>query len=194
MHSRVNLVHFKGVQLDPHETYMMKLTCCTWDCLLEHGAHSRHITQIGIYFILRNDWHRDVPWNISKIFCWIPSFGSTNGVNIELYDILYNMLCKFYRLWIGVLDWHIHCARVWYEIIKIDEHSFDFHLESCKSFDGVENVSGMFFFDWCRIFLGNFEICTISIFWKVVFIFLKNCLDYWITYTVLLILFSFSFD
>ena len=23
----------------------MKLTCCTWDCLLEHGAHSRHITQ-----------------------------------------------------------------------------------------------------------------------------------------------------
>ena len=23
--SRVNLVHFKGVQLDPYETYMMKL-------------------------------------------------------------------------------------------------------------------------------------------------------------------------
>ena len=30
---------------DPYETYVMKLTCCTWDCLLEHGAHSRHITQ-----------------------------------------------------------------------------------------------------------------------------------------------------
>ena len=51
----VNLVHFEGLQWDPYETCMMKLTCCNWDCLLEHGAHSRHITQIGMYFILRNN-------------------------------------------------------------------------------------------------------------------------------------------
>ena len=116
--SRVNLVHFKGVQLDPYDTYMMKLTCCTWDCLLEHGAHSRHITQIGIYFILRNNWHIDVPWNISKIFFWMFFFCSTHGLDIELYDILYSILCKLYILRIDVLDWHIHCARVSYEIIR----------------------------------------------------------------------------
>ena len=27
VHSRVNLVHFKGAHLDPYETYRMKLTC-----------------------------------------------------------------------------------------------------------------------------------------------------------------------
>ena len=89
--SRVNLVHFKGVQLDPYETYMMKLTCCTWDCLLEHGAHSRHITQYREgYIFLRNDWHIDVPWNISKISYSISFFFcSSHGFDIELYDILY---------------------------------------------------------------------------------------------------------
>ena len=129
---RVNLVHFKGVQLDPHETYMMKLTCCTWDCLLEHGALSRQVTQIEIYFILRNSWHIDVPSNISKMFYWIFFFCSTHGFDIELYDVLYNILCKLYILWVGVLEWHIHCARVWYEIINIVEHSLDFYLGSCK--------------------------------------------------------------
>ena len=131
---------------DPYETYMMKLTCCTWDCLLEHGAHSRHITQKGIYFILRNNWHIDVPWNISKISYWISFFFcSTHGFDNELY-ILYIILCKLYILRIGVLDWHIHFARVWYEIIKIVEHSLDLHLGSWKCFDEVENVSGNFFF------------------------------------------------
>ena len=123
----------------------MKLTCCTWDCLLEHGAHSRHITQIRIYFILGNDWHIDVPWNIYKIFYWI-SFSLFNTCfDIELYDILYSISCKLYILWTGLLDWHIHYARVWNEIIKIVEHSLDFHLGSCKPFDEVENVSGNFF-------------------------------------------------
>ena len=36
-------------------------------------------------------------------------------------------------MWIGALDWYIHCARVWYEIIKIVEHSLDFYLRSCKA-------------------------------------------------------------
>ena len=89
--------------------------------------------------------------------------------DIELCDILYSISCKLYILWIGVLDWHRHCVRVWCEIIKIVEHSLDFHLGSCKPFDEVENVSGIFFY-WYRILFWNFEICTISIFWKDVFI------------------------
>ena len=143
--SRVNLVHFKGVQLDHFETYMMKSTCCTWDCLLEQGTHSRHTAQIGMYFILRNNWHMDVPWNISTTFYWISFFCSTHGFDIELYGILYSIFCKSYILWIGVLDWHIHCARVWYEIIKIVEHSLDFHLGSCKRFNEVEVENVSFF-------------------------------------------------
>ena len=70
----------------PYETYMMEWTCCTWDCLLEYGAHNRHITQIGIYFILRNNWHIDVPWNIYKIFYWLSFF-------------LYNTWFRYWILW-----------------------------------------------------------------------------------------------
>ena len=104
------------------------------------------LRKIGIYFIRINNWHIDVPWNISKIFYQIYFFFcSTHDFDIELYDILYSIFCKLYILWIGVLDWHIHCARVWYEIIKIVEHSLDFCLGSCKHFDEVENVSGKVF-------------------------------------------------
>ena len=88
-----------------------------------------------------------------------------------VWYFVYSILCKLYILWIGVLDWHIHCARVWYEIIKIVEHSLDFQLGSWKSLHNVENVSGkrIFFYQY-RILFWNFEICTISIFWKDVFI------------------------
>ena len=80
-----------------------------------------------------------------KYFIGYLFFCSAHGFDIELYDILYSILCKVYILRIGVLDWHIHCARVWYEILKIVEHSLDFHLGSCKRFDEVENVSGNFY-------------------------------------------------
>ena len=100
-----------------------------------------------------------------KYFVEYIFFCPRHGFDIELYDILYSILCKLYILPIGVLDWHIHCARVWYEIIKIVEHSIDFliHLGSCKRFDEVENVSGIFFY-WYRILFWNFEICIISLF------------------------------
>ena len=134
MHSWVNWVDFKGVQLDPYETYMMKLTSCTWDCLLEHGAHSRHLTQIGIYSILRNNWHIDVPWNISKIFYWIPFFLFNTWFRycIVWYFVLFVMQILHIVNW---CTWLAHCARVWYEIIKIVEHSLDFHVGSCKRSD-----------------------------------------------------------
>ena len=99
-----------------------------------------------------------------KYFIEYLFFRSTHGFDIELYDILYSILCKLYILRIGVLDWHVHCARVWYEITKIIEHNLDFHLGSCKRFDEVQNVrEGNCFFDWYRILFWNFEICTISL-------------------------------
>ena len=124
---------------------LMKHTWWNWHAVpgtaywnMEHTTGT--LRKIGICSILRNNWHTDVPWNISKIIEYL-FFCSTHGFNIELYDILYSILCKLYILRIGVLDWHMHCARVWYEIIKIVEHSIDHHLRSCKRFDEVENVS-----------------------------------------------------
>ena len=113
------------------------------------GTQQTHYRRkIGIYFILRTNWQIDVPWNISKIFYWISIFlffCSTHAFDTELYDIFYSILCKLYILRIGVLDWHIHYARAWHEIIKNVEHSLDFHLISCKRFDEVENVSSNLF-------------------------------------------------
>ena len=126
------------------------------------GHTAGTLRKIRIYSILSNNWYIDDPWNISKIFYWIYFFCSTHGFTIELHDILYSILYKLYILRIGVLDWHIHCARVWYEIIKIVEHNLDFHLGYCKRFDEVENVSGIFLY-WYRILFWNFEICTISL-------------------------------
>ena len=130
---------------------LMKHTWWNWHALpgtayWNMGHTAGTLRKIGIYFILRNNWRIDVPWNISKIFYWISFFFcSTHGFDIELYDILYSILCQLYILWIGVLDWHMHCARVWYEIKKNVQHSLDFDLGSSKHFNEVENVWGIFF-------------------------------------------------
>ena len=62
------------------------------------GHTAGTLRKIGIYLLLRNNRHIDVPWNISKIFYWIFFFCSTHGFDIELYDILYSILCKLYIL------------------------------------------------------------------------------------------------
>ena len=86
---------------DPYETYMMKLTHCTWDCLLEHGAQAGTLRKIWIYFILRNNWHKDDPWNISKIFCWISFFSVQHMVSIlncMIFCIIYHANCTYCEL------------------------------------------------------------------------------------------------
>ena len=129
---------------------LMKHTWWNWQAVpgtahWNMGHTAATLRKIGIYFILRNNWHIDVPWNISKIFYWISFFAVQHMVSILNCMIFCIELCKLYILPIGVLDWHIYCARVWYEIIKIVEHSLDFHLGSCKRFSEVEDVSGIFF-------------------------------------------------
>ena len=52
LHSRVNLIHFKGAHLDPCEIYMMKLTCWpswTLDCLLQYCSYIMQISLIYSY-------------------------------------------------------------------------------------------------------------------------------------------------
>ena len=52
---------------------LMKHTWWNWHAVLgtaylNMGHTAGTLRKIGIYFILRNNWHIDVPWNISKIF------------------------------------------------------------------------------------------------------------------------------
>ena len=156
VHSRVNLVHFKGEQLDSYETYMMKLTCCTWDCLLEHGAHSRHIMQNRDIFFLRNNWHIDVPWNVSKIFNWISFFSVQHMVSIlncMIVCIVYYANCT-------------HCEFV-YLIGTYNVQGFDMKfkkmLSTALTFIWDPASASMklrkyqvIFFDWYRILFWNF--------------------------------------
>ena len=168
----------------------MKLTCCTWDCLLEHGAHSRHITQIG-----RNNWHIDVPWNIYKILYWICFFFRINTwFDIELHDILYSILCKLYILRVVVLDWHIHCARVWYEIIKLLSTAMTLIWDPASASMNMRKYQiSCFFFLLIQDFVLKFwNLHYFHLLESCIYLFLKNCLDYWIVYTFLLISF-FSF-
>ena len=46
LHSRVNVVHFKGAQLDRHETYIWNwhVNFVVWDGLLEYNQHVTHIS------------------------------------------------------------------------------------------------------------------------------------------------------
>ena len=58
---------------------LMKHTWWNWHAVpgtayLNMGHTAGTLRKIGIYFILRNNWHIDVPWNISKIFYWMSFF------------------------------------------------------------------------------------------------------------------------
>ena len=59
------------------------------------------LRKIRIYFILRNDWHIDVPWNISKIFYWISFFCVQRMVwilNCMIFCIVYYANCTYCKL------------------------------------------------------------------------------------------------
>ena len=92
---------------------LMKRTWWNWHAVpgtayWNMGHTAGTLRKIGIYLMLRNNCHIDVPWNISKIFYRISFFFcSTHGFDIELYNILYSILWKLYIQRIGVHDWHI---------------------------------------------------------------------------------------
>ena len=62
------------------------------------GHTAGTLRKIGTYFILRNNWHIDVPWNISKYLIEYLFFCSTHGFYIELYDVFYSIFWKLVYL------------------------------------------------------------------------------------------------
>ena len=127
---------------------LMKHTWWNWHAVpgtayWNMGHTAGILCKIRIYFILRNNWHIDVPWNISRIFYWISFFSVQHMVSIlncMIFCIVYYANCTYcglvYLIGTCILQ------GVWYEIIKIVERSLDFHLGSCKRFDEGN------FFDW----------------------------------------------
>ena len=131
------------------------------------GHTTGTLRKIGIYFILRNNWHIDVPWNISKIFYWISFFFcSTHGFGIELYDILYSV---FYKLYI-IVNWCTWLAHTLCRVLLWNYKncwaqpwlSFGILQALWCSWECIRYF--FFFFDWYRILFRNVEICTISLF------------------------------
>ena len=110
------------------------------------GTQQAHYANKDVFYFEKESTYRYPMKYFSSILLNIFFFCSTHGFDIELYDILYSILCKLYILRIGVLDWHIHCARVWYEIKNIVQHSLDFHLGCCRRFNEVEMYQ--VFFVW----------------------------------------------
>ena len=147
---------------------LMKHTWWNWHAVpgtayWNMGHTAGTLRKIGTYFILRNNWHIDVPWNILRIFYWISFFCSTHGFDIEFVDILYSILCKLYILRIGVLDWHVHCKGLIWNYKKCWAQpllSFGILQTRRWSWECIR----YFFVDWYRILFWNFEIYTISLF------------------------------
>ena len=86
---------------------LMKHTWWNWHALpgtayWNMGHTAGTLRKIGIYFILRNDWHIDVPWNISKIFYWISFFFSVQHMvsifNCMIFCIVYYGNCTYCEL------------------------------------------------------------------------------------------------
>ena len=148
---------------------LMKHTWWNWHAVpgiaywnMEHTAGT--LRKMGIYFILRNNWQIDVPWNISKIFYRISFFSVQHMVSI-----LNCMIFLWYIMQIvHIANWCTWLAHTLCKgLIWNYENSWAqpwLHLGSCKCFNEVENVSGNFSCDWYRILFWNFEICTISLF------------------------------
>ena len=84
LHSRVNVVHFKGAQLDRHETYIWNwhVNFVVWDGLLEYNQHVTHIS-----LFLHHFWDAHTQWNIYKNTKWL--FSVRHMVLIFVYRLCY---------------------------------------------------------------------------------------------------------
>ena len=65
--------------LNVYDWILMKYAWRNWHAVprtayWNMGRTAGTLRKIGIYFILRNNWHIDVPRHISKIFYWISFF------------------------------------------------------------------------------------------------------------------------
>ena len=136
--------------LKVHNWILMKHTWWNWHAVpvtayWNMGYRAGTLRKIGIYFILRNYWHIDVPCNISKIFNWI-------------FFFLLNTWFRYWIVWyfgkyimqiVHIANWctwlaHTLCkGLIWNHKNRWAQPWLS--LGFCKRFNEVENVSGNFF-------------------------------------------------
>ena len=132
---------------------LMKHTWWNWHAVpgtayWNMGHTAGTLRKLGIYFILRNNWHIDVPWDISKIFYWISFFLFNTWFRywIVWYFVLYIMQivhfanrCTWlaHTLWKGLIWNYKNCwVQPW----------LSFGILQALRWSEVENVSVFFFF------------------------------------------------
>ena len=92
--------------LNVYNWIVMKHTWWNWHAVpgtayWNMGHTAGTLRKIGIYFILRNNWHIDVPWNISKIFIEYLFFSVQHMVSILnciIFCIVYYANCTYSEL------------------------------------------------------------------------------------------------
>ena len=142
---------------------LMKHTWWNWHAVpgtayWNMGHTAGTLRKIGIYFISRNNWHMDVPWNISKLFYWIYFFCSTHGYDIELYGIFVYLAIVHIANW---CTWLAH--TLWKGLIWNYKNGWAQPWLSFRILQALRwSWECIIFFDWYRILFRNFEICTIS--------------------------------
>ena len=92
--------------LKVYKWILMKHTWWNWHTVpgtayWNMGHTAGTLRKMGIYFVWRNNWHIDVPWNISKIFYRIYFFSVQHMVSIlncMIFFIVYYANCTYCEL------------------------------------------------------------------------------------------------
>ena len=120
--------------------------------------------KIGIYFILINNWHIDVSWNISKTFIeylFFVLFNTWFRYWIVWYFV--SILCKFYISRIGVLDWHMYIVQGFdVKLLKLSSTALTFIWDPSSASMKLRMYQ-VILFSQIQDFVLKFEICTISL-------------------------------
>ena len=152
---------------------LMKYTWWNWHAVpgtayWNMGHTAGTLRKIGIYFILINNWHIDVPWNISKIFHFYFGylFFSVQHMvlvlNYMIFCTVYYANCTYCEL-VHLIGTYI-VQGFDMKLKKLFSTALIFIWDPASASMKLRMHQVIFFFDWYRILFWNFEICTISLF------------------------------
>ena len=127
---------FKGAHLDSYEIYMVKLTCWTWNCLLEYNLHVMQIdlykTKIRYMYKLSNILK--ILWNIVEPClqidpgsCMVTSFLLTdivcwnlNHFTISKYVFEYLFIVDIVEFLLPFTRWFFLSSTKWYSYLLVN--------------------------------------------------------------------------
>ena len=148
------------------------------------GHTAGTLRKIGIYFILRNNWNKDVPWNISEIFYWMSFFLFSTWFQ---YWIVWYVL-KYIMQIVHVANWCIWLAQtlckswIWNYKFFLAQPWFSFGILQGLQWSW-ECIRQVFSLPIQHFVLKFWNLYYFHLLERCIYFFFKNCLDYWIVYT-----------